>query len=337
MASSSLDPAATAEATAAEAAAPEAAPEAAAPEAAAPEAAAAWAEAAGLFGPGSEAWRLDREAFLLLGAGPRALLMQLAHPLVAEGVDQHSDFRADPWARLQGTLHSYLRLIYGTRTEALEEVRRLNALHRTITGAVQDEEARTLTGQAAYRARDPDLSLWVHATLVDSTLAVNDAWAGPLSIDRAARFYAETLPLGRAFGIPADRLPPDLAAFETYMHAMLGPDGPIHPTPTARELARSVLEPTLAPLHPALSVLPVPAYAWTLWPAIGLLPEELREAYRLPWTPARRATAAWLVRGWRIWAPRLPASFREMPQARAADRRMTELSTRPGSASRTGV
>ena len=57
----------------------------------------------GLYGPGSESWRLGREAMLLLGAGPRALLLQLAHPLVAEGVDQHSDFRADPWARLAGT------------------------------------------------------------------------------------------------------------------------------------------------------------------------------------------------------------------------------------------
>ncbi|MGH2511842.1 MAG: oxygenase MpaB family protein, partial [Candidatus Limnocylindrales bacterium] len=59
------------------------------------------AGALGLYGPDSEAWRLNREAMLLLGAGPRALLMQLAHPLVAEGVDQHSTFRTDPWGRLR--------------------------------------------------------------------------------------------------------------------------------------------------------------------------------------------------------------------------------------------
>ena len=51
----------------------------------------------GLYGPDSEAWRLNREAMLLLGAGPRALLLQLAHPLVAEASSEHSDFRADPW------------------------------------------------------------------------------------------------------------------------------------------------------------------------------------------------------------------------------------------------
>ncbi|HEY5495455.1 MAG TPA: oxygenase MpaB family protein, partial [Candidatus Limnocylindrales bacterium] len=69
-------------------------------------------DAAGLYGPGSAAWARNRDAFLLLGAGPRALLLQLAHPLVAEGVAQHSDFRADPWSRLAGTLRSYLRIIY---------------------------------------------------------------------------------------------------------------------------------------------------------------------------------------------------------------------------------
>ena len=76
------------------------------------------------------AWRLNREATLLLGAGPRALLMQIAHPLIAEGVDQHSDFRADPWRRLRGTLRSYLAIVYGSTATARAEIRRLNALHR---------------------------------------------------------------------------------------------------------------------------------------------------------------------------------------------------------------
>ena len=80
-------------------------------------------ELAGLYGPSSEAWRLNREAALLLGAGPRALLLQVAHPLVAEGVDQHSDFRADPWGRLAGTLRSYLRIVYGTTPAARAEIR----------------------------------------------------------------------------------------------------------------------------------------------------------------------------------------------------------------------
>jgi uncharacterized protein (DUF2236 family) len=263
----------------------------------------------GLYGPGSEAWALNREAMLILGAGPRALLLQLAHPQVAAGVADHSDFRSDPWARLRATLRSYLAIVYGTGTAARSEIRRLNTLHRTITGPT-------------YEARDPELSLWVHATLVDSTIVAADAWLEPLSPDRRRRYYAETLPIGRAFGIPPDLLPPDLAAFEEYLDRMLAPDGAIAVGPLARELADVVLHPPLGPVIPVLAALPPWAYAWTLWPAVGLLPVSVRDAYGMAWGPFERAASGWLVAGWRAWRPILPAGFRQMPQARAADRRV---------------
>ncbi len=266
-------------------------------------------DALGLYGPASEAWALNREAMLLLGAGPRALLLQLAHPQVAAGVADHSDFRADPWARLDGTLRSYLRIVFGTATAARAEIRRLNALHRTITGPT-------------YRARDPDLALWVHATLVDSTIVVADRWLEPLSRERRVRYYAETLPIGRAFGIPEALLPPDLAAFEAYVEAALAPDGPVRVGATARELADVVLHPPLGPVAPLLAALPPWTYAWTLWPAVGLLPDVVRAGYGLPWGLRERAVSAWLVAGWRGWRPLLPRAFRQMPQALAADRRL---------------
>src|SRR3954451_24936658 len=197
-------------------------------------------DAAGLYGPGSEAWALNREAMLLLGAGPRALLMQLAHPDVAAGVADHSDFRSDPWARLQGTLRSYLRIVYGTATAARAEIRRLNELHRSITGPT-------------YRARDPELSLWVHATLVDSTIVVADRWLEPVSRARRETYYAETRPIGRAFGIPDSLLPADLDAFEGYLEQALGPGGPVRVGDLARGLADSVLHPPLGPVIPALA------------------------------------------------------------------------------------
>ena len=263
---------------------------------------------AGLFGPASEAWRLDREAMLLLGAGPRALLLQIAHPSVAAGVDEHSDFRADPWRRLDGTLRSYLRIIYGSTTAARAEIRRLNAMHRGIVGA-------------GYAARDPALSLWVHATLVESTIVAYDAWLEPLSRDHAAAFYAETRPLGLAFGVPEALLPADLAGFEAYMAAQIGPDGPVRPGSLARELAASILHPPLpAPLDRL--ALPSGLYDWTLWPAIGLLPPSIRAGYGFAWGAREQAVARWLVTGWRWWRPLLPAAFRQMPQALAADRRM---------------
>lgn len=267
------------------------------------------ADAAGLYGPGSEAWRLNREAMLLLGAGPRALLLQLAHPQVAAGVAEHSDFRSDPWRRLEGTLRSYLTIVYGTGKQARAEIRRLNGLHRSIRGR-------------GYAARDPELSLWVHATLVDTTIVAADAWLDPLSRDRRARYYAETLPIGRAFGVGPDLLPPDLDAFEEYIAGMLAPGGPVHPGPVARDLARAVLHPPLGPVVPALGWLPPSLYAWTLWPSIGLLPASVRAEYGFGWTLPERAVAGWLLAAWRFWRPLLPAGFRQMPQALAADRRV---------------
>jgi uncharacterized protein (DUF2236 family) len=274
----------------------------------------------GLYGPASEAWRLNREAMLLLGAGPRALLLQIAHPAVADGVDQHSNFRADPWQRLAATLRSYLTIVYGTTAAARAEIRRLNALHRAISGP-------------GYTARDPELSLWVHATLVDSTIVAYDAWLEPLSRARRAAYYEETRPIGRAFGVPDRLLPADLAHFERYMEAMLGPGGPVRVSPVARELATAVLRPPLAPLagwlpigeavRPVLERIPIGLYAWTLWPAIGLLPASVRADYGLPWPARERLVSDWLVACWRAWRPRLPVPFRQMPQALAADRRIS--------------
>ncbi|MEO8438249.1 MAG: oxygenase MpaB family protein [Chloroflexota bacterium] len=275
----------------------------------------------GLYGPGSEAWRLNREAVLLLGAGPRALLLQLAHPAVAAGVNDHSDFRTDPWRRLAGTLRSYLTIVYGSTSGARAEIRRLNTFHRGITGP-------------GYAARDPDLSLWVHATLVESTMAVADAWLEPLSGERRATYYEETRPIARAFGVPDAILPRDVGAFDRYFADMLGPGGPVRVSVVARELAGVVLHPPLAPLAPLLPVpadpaaaalrrIPVWAYAWTLWPSVGLLPPSVREDYGLTWGARERLVSAWLVAGWRAWRPILPAGFRQMPKALAADRRMT--------------
>jgi uncharacterized protein (DUF2236 family) len=270
----------------------------------------------GLYGPGSEAWRLNREAMLLLGAGPRALLLQLAHPSVAAGVADHSDFRSDPWRRLAATLRSYLTIVYGTTAAARAEIRRLNTLHREISGP-------------GYSARDPELALWVHATLIESTMAVADAWLEPIPATRRAAFYDETRPIGRAFGVPDGLLPSNVAAFETYVAGMLAPGGPVRVSPVARELAAVVLRPPLRPLAPWLAGVPVEAYAWTLWPSVGLLPPSVRDDYGLRWGTRERLVSAWLVAGWRGWRPVLPASFRQMPKALAADRRMRSTQDRP--------
>ena len=294
------------------------------------------AEIDGLYGPRSEAWRLNREAFILLAAGPRALLLQIAHPLVADGVDQHSAFREDPWRRLEGTLRSYLRIVYAGATDARDEIRRLERLHRSVRGPVRDPIARDASGAVRYRARDPELSLWVHATLVDSTIVAADAWLEPLPGARRAAFYTETRPIGRALGIPERLLPADYGAFRDYLDAMLRPGGPVRVTPTARELSWTILHPSLGPLAgdprlaggrlgglaPLLDAVPRASYDWLLWPAVGLLPARIREEYGIPWTPFRRAVSRYEVAGLRAWRPLFPPALRWMPQALAADRRV---------------
>lgn len=286
----------------------------------------------GFYGPASEAWRLNREAMLLLGAGPRALLLQIAHPLVAAGVAEHSDFQADPWQRLSGTLRSYLRIVYGTADAARGEIRRLSDLHRPIRGDVTESFARARHGRR-YSALDPQLALWVHATLVDSTIAAYDAWLEPLPRAQRARYYEETVPVGRAFGIPEAILPPDLDAFEDYLAEMLAPGGQIEVGSVARELAEAILHPPLGPaataagpivgrLAPMLDAIPSRAYSWLFWPSIGLLPARVREGYELPWGVRQRVVATWLVSTWQAWRPVLPQGFRQMPQAIRADRRV---------------
>lgn len=246
---------------------------------------------------------------LLLGAGPRALLLQLAHPLVAAGVAEHSDFRADPWRRLDGTLRSYLRIIYGSTHSARAELRRLNALHRSVVGA-------------GYAARDPELSLWVHATLVDSTLAAYSAWLEPVPRARAARFYEETMPIAQAMGVPRASIPDDLDLFEAYLERAMAPGGPIRVGPVARGLAEVIVHPPLpGPLDRAR--IPSGAYDWTMWPALGLLPPTIRQQYGFAWGLRERWVSGWLVLAWRTWRPIIPPVLRTMPQALAADRRIT--------------
>ena len=189
---------------------------------------------------------------------------------------------------------------------------------------------------AGYAARDPELSLWVHATLIESTIAAYDAWLEPLPRDRRARFYDETKPLGRAFGIPDGLLPSDIDAFDSYYAAMLAPEGPVHPTPVARDLARTILRPPLGPLvklaprevawsvRPVLERIPIEAYSWAMWPSVGLLPPGVRNEYGLRWGALERAVSGWLVAGWQAWRPLIPTEWRWMPHARAADRRVAE-------------
>jgi len=126
------------------------------------------------FRPDGAAWRIGRELALLLGGG-RALLLQVAHPLVAAGVAEHSDFRENPWKRLEGTMNAVWAVVFGTRAQADRAARRVRAMHSRVQG-------HTAAG-TPYSALDPELLLWVHATLVDTALLVYGQWVRPLGAE----------------------------------------------------------------------------------------------------------------------------------------------------------
>src|SRR5215471_18975349 len=188
--------------------------------------------------------------------------MQLAHPGVAAGVAEHSDFRRRPLDRLIRTLELTLALTFGTRSEALAAAQQINAVHQRVRGN-------------GYRATDPRLLLWVHATLIDSALATYAAFVRPLTKETRETYYQEAKLIGGLLGLANSRYPPTLPEFEAYMAQMLtGPE--LMVDARARELARAVLRPNVQRVPPPVFR---PLEAITA----GLLPVSLRLDYELRW------------------------------------------------------
>jgi uncharacterized protein (DUF2236 family) len=220
----------------------------------------------GLYADDSITRRVNRENVLLLGGG-RALLMQLAHPMVALGVDEHSDFRTHPVRRLRRTIRMTMAIVFGDETTALAAARAVNATHARVRGA-------------SYRALDPELLFWVHATLVDSAIVTYETFVHPLQAGERERFYQESKVLGRLLGIPAETFPATFADFRSYLDRMMS-TGPVRVNRRAMELSRQVL-------RPGLRLLPSPVMIPFGIATAGLLPETLRDQYGLTWGPARQ-------------------------------------------------
>jgi uncharacterized protein (DUF2236 family) len=266
----------------------------------------------GFYGPDSVMWRINREA-VLLGAGPVSLLLQVAHPLIAAGVTQHSDFQADPFGRLRRTLATTLDLVFGDGATAERALRRLNRVHADVRGESGAEAAR-LTGAGSYRALDPELLLWVQTTLIVTSVEAYRRWVGPITDTEAEVFWQEARSVGVRMGIPLRVSPPGWSGLLAYWDRMLAPDGPIQVTAEARAMAPMLVRPSL-PLAPGWAV-----DALGL-PGLALLPPRVREAYGIPWDPGRARTAAAIATVVRGWTRVVPANLRSMPQARAAFRR----------------
>ncbi len=221
----------------------------------------------GLFPPGSPARRVWGHPVVMLGAG-RALLLQLAHPGVARGVMEHSDFAADPFGRLQRTLDAVDRIVWGTAEEANATAARLRAVHGHVRGE-------------GYDATDPALVMWVHATLVDTALRMHSRWARPVPAPVAEAFYRQATVVGELFGCPIAQQPAGLAAFRAYVRQMVGALGP-GIDDDQRRLAHRVL-------HPSVPIAADPVVVLARQLTIGQLPRPVREGFRLGWDRPREA------------------------------------------------
>ncbi|GAB4582010.1 MAG: oxygenase MpaB family protein [Anaerolineales bacterium] len=275
----------------------------------------------GFFGPQTLVWQVNRERINYLG-GLRAILMQLAHPAVAQGVADHSHFQQDPLGRFVRTMSVVQDILFGPADVAVKAATRVYVRHARVRGIlvqpasfdcaghepVQESSSLPLHSGCCneahsekqlhqeYHALDPDLLLWVYATLIDSLMFIHDEILPPLGDEKWERLYQEGRPFAYLFGIPDAALPPTLDDFRTYVRGMVNT---VKVTDTARKMARAVIR---SP-HPVFGI------SNTIL-AAGTLPAPLREAFGLPWNGAVRAGYAAGMGVLRVIVPLLPTRLR---------------------------
>lgn len=253
-------------------------------------------------------WQIDREMALLL-AGGRALLLQLAHPKIAAGVAAHSRFQENPLARLQRTMSAMWSVVFDPLPQARAALLRVKRVHQQVQGFLGAGES--MPAGTPYDARDKDLLLWVHATLVDSALLAYDFFVRRLMNDERARYYEDAKKLGRLFDVPDAVQPPGETEFRAYFDAMLA-GRTLSVGSAARSLAREILYPRPWILRPAAPLFRVVT--------AGLLPQRLRQAYDLDWSRGRAMVFNLFGAAVRHSLPLLPRLLRVVPNARVAER-----------------
>jgi uncharacterized protein (DUF2236 family) len=221
------------------------------------------------FPKGSVIRRVNLEPAIALGAG-RALMLQIAHEAVAQGVEDHSDFRGNPFTRLIGTLEAVYTMVFGPADLARGVGERVQWIHGFVTGPT-------------YRANDPANLMWVHATLTDTALRCYETYLRPLSDAERETYYQEMTRVAELFGCPRDAQPATYADFERYVEDMLAK---IDVTPVGRDLAAFILDPVLPlglhiPLKPLLRL--------QRRTTLGSLPPSIREQLGATWTERDQA------------------------------------------------
>jgi uncharacterized protein (DUF2236 family) len=258
--------------------------------------------APGYFTDDSMLRRVQREYAVALG-GPRALLMQATHPVAFAGFFALTGSLTDPYARLQRTANVLNAIGFGTREEADRATKRVRAIHRRIRGTLKEPAGRFPAG-TPWAADDPELLLWILATLVDSNLLVYQRYVGPLSRDEKQAYWEDFKVVGKLFALRKRDMPETIEDFEEYMRAMIA-SGDLYVSREARELAIDIV------MRPPLPPVMLPVRELINQTTVGLLPKEIRRLYGFRWDPARAAA----VRGQqeyvrRLLLPTLPSRVR---------------------------
>lgn len=265
---------------------------------------------AGVFGPATVTWRIDREAVVFLGAG-RALLLQLAHPWVAAAIAEHSKTLADPIGRFHRTFDIVFAMVFGSLDRALLSSRQLHRRHSMIVGEMPETVGPFAAG-SRYCANDIPSLRWVHATLVETALMAHDLVLPPLPEEERERYWTESRAFGALFGLTADDLPADWRGFAAYTNAMAQSDT-LTVSPAAREIAAQIFGGARPWLRPP---------RWYRALTAGMLPERLRAGFgfELDERDAKSAdnALAWIKRVY----PRLPDRLRYVGPYQEAQARL---------------
>lgn len=264
------------------------------------------------FDDGSLIRRLHRERVVAL-SGPRALLMQAAHPLAVSGLLAHSSALEEPYERLRRTALVMQTITFGTRHEADRICRHVRAMHARVRGQLP-EAAGPFPMGTPYRADDPKLLMWILYTLVDSALLVYRRYVGPLTREDEAAYWEDQKVVGELFGLRPAEMPASLEELRDYGTEMLA-SGELVVTDWSRRQARRIV------LEPPVALWAQPLLQSINFITVALLPEVIRRQYgfsRLPPAVVRRAVVsggAEYLR--RVVVPALPDRLRLVPAARA--------------------
>ena len=243
--------------------------------------------------------------------GGRTFVMQVAHPAVGAGVNEFSQFRSDPWRRIEQITQSGIRYLYRGEAAGFEEGRRLRRIHESIQGV--DSRGRP------YHSLDPDVYGWVHFIFFDSIVTAHALFAEPLSRAQQERLFEEWRQGGRVFGLRDEDMPASVDEYWSFYAERIASTLEYNP------VMDWILGAERVPKPPNLAWLPDVLWA-RLWKPIGRLQRKLilgtlppafraKIAPQQPWTERDQRRFDRFARFVRRAVPRLPERWRMDPEA----------------------